>query len=188
MGQQFEQLSEKHIEFIKQQKVYFVASAAATGNVNLSPKGGDSLRVIDANKIVWLNLTGSGNETAAHVLQNPRMTLMFCAYEGPPLILRTYGEARVLHKGDQEWSEYSGLFPDSVAQRNIFIQDIKMVQSSCGMAVPLFDYQEDREQLIDWAKKKDKEGVERYWEKKNQQSIDGFDTEILSRSGLAEKA
>jgi len=185
MGKQFEQLSDSHVEFIKQQKVYFVASAASTGNVNLSPKGGDSLRVIDANTIAWLNLTGSGNETAAHVLQNPRMTIMFCAYEGSPLILRTYGEARVLHQGDDGWAQFSQLFPDSVAKRNIFIQDIKMVQSSCGMAVPYFDYQEDRDNLNDWSNKQDKEGIEKYWQKKNQQSIDGFETEIMVRTGLS---
>ncbi len=79
MGKQFSELTDKHIEFIAEQKIYFVGTAAGTGNVNLSPKGGDSLRVINSNKIVWLNLTGSGNETACHVLQNSPMTLMFCA-------------------------------------------------------------------------------------------------------------
>lgn len=187
MGKQFEQLSQSHIEFIKQQKLYFVASAATTGNVNLSPKGGDSLRVIDGNTIVWLNLTGSGNETAAHILQNPRMTLMFCAFDGTPLILRTYGEASVLHQGDDNWAQYSELFPPSVAKRNIFIQDIKMVQSSCGMAVPYFDYQADRDNLADWSTKQDKSGIEKYWQKKNQQSIDGFETQIMQRTGLDNK-
>ncbi len=184
MGKQFEQLSDSHVEFIKQQKIYFVASAASSGNVNLSPKGGDSLRVIDANTIAWLNLTGSGNETAAHVLQNPRMTIMFCAYDGSPLILRTYGEARVLHQGDDDWAQFSALFPDSVAKRNIFIQDIKMVQSSCGMAVPYFEYQEDRDNLTDWSNKQDTAGIEKYWQRNNQQSIDGFETQIMQRTGL----
>lgn len=107
MGAQFQTLSDKHIAFIRAQKIYFVASAADSGTVNLSPKGGDSLRVISPTQIAWLNLTGSGNETAAHVLKNNRMTLMFCAFEGAPLILRTYGHAEVLHRTSPEWSEYS---------------------------------------------------------------------------------
>ena len=110
MGQQFKELSSKHIDFIGNQKIYFVGTAAENGHVNLSPKGDDSLRVIDANTIVWQNLTGSGNESAAHVLLNPRMTIMFCAFEGSPLILRAYGEARVLHRNDAEWSNYIDFF------------------------------------------------------------------------------
>ncbi len=94
MGKQFSELSDKHIKFIGNQKIYFVGTAAATGHVNLSPKGGDSLRVINSTTIAWLNLTGSGNESAAHVIQNPRMTIMFCDFDGAPLILRAYGNAR----------------------------------------------------------------------------------------------
>lgn len=98
MGQQFSELSDQHIEFISEQKIYFVGTAAETGNFNLSPKGGDSLRIINSKQITWLNLTGSGNESASHVLQNPRMTVMFCAFEGKPLILRAYGKAKVYIK------------------------------------------------------------------------------------------
>ncbi|MCL9780049.1 pyridoxamine 5'-phosphate oxidase family protein [Vibrio sp. S4M6] len=184
MGQKFSKLSDKHIEFIQQQKLYFVATAAGEGSVNLSPKGGDSLRVIDENTIAWQNLTGSGNESASHVLLNPRMTLMFCAFEGAPLILRTYGEATVLHQLDDEWKQYVDLFPPSNGMRQIFIQKIHTVQTSCGKSVPYFDYVSDRDDLANWAEKQGKDGIERYWVKKNQTSIDGFDTEIVKRTGI----
>ncbi len=179
MGQRFTELSDKHIEFIKKQKIYFVGTAATTGTVNLSPKGDDSLKVIDSQTIAWLNLTGSGNESASHVLQNPRMTLMFCAFEGKPLILRAYGQARMLHRNDSEWSNYIDLFPASIASRQIFILDIELVQSSCGMSVPYFDYQDDRELLAEWSKNQGGKGIEAYWTKKNQHSIDGFETNIV---------
>ncbi|TYK65564.1 pyridoxamine 5'-phosphate oxidase family protein [Colwellia echini] len=184
MGQKFSALEAKHIEFIGKQKIYFVSTAADTGTVNLSPKGGDSLRVINANTIAWLNHTGSGNESAAHVLINPRMTIMFCAFEGEPLILRTYGNAKVLHTGDALWDEYINLFPKSIASRQIFLLDINKVQSSCGMSVPYFNFDSDRDDLAQWSNKRGKEGIEKYWEKANQQSIDGFDTEIMKRADL----
>ncbi len=188
MGQQFSELSDKHIEFIEKQKIYFVATAADSGRVNLSPKGGDSLRVISPTKIAWLNLTGSGNESAAHVLIDPRMTIMFCAFEGSPLILRTYGYAQVLHCQDDLWNEYVNLFPYSVAARQIFVLDIALVQSSCGMSVPYFSYDADRDDLAKWSDRQGNDGIEKYWLKKNQQSIDGFDTEIATRAGLDNEA
>ena len=184
MGKQFSALTEQHIEFIGKQHLYFVGTAADTGNVNLSPKGGDSLRVIDTNTLAWLNLTGSGNESASHVIINPRMTVMFCAFEGAPLILRAYGNAKVIHQKDPEWDKYCALFPHSVAARQIFILNIEMVQSSCGKSVPYFNYNEDRDDLANWSTSQGKEGIEKYWIKKNQQSIDGFETEIVERTGI----
>lgn len=186
MGKQFSQLTDRQIQFIGHQKIYFVATAAATGHVNLSPKGGDSLRVINSTTIAWQNLTGSGNESAAHVIQHPRMTIMFCDFDASPLILRAYGTARVLHQQDAEWSEYCDLFPASIATRQIFILDINLVQASCGMSVPLFDYQGDRSELAQWAEKQGPAGIEKYWIKNNQQSIDGFETEIVERTGITE--
>jgi len=186
MGQQYSELNEQHIAFIPEQKIFFVGTAAETGSVNLSPKGGDSLRVINSKEIAWLNLTGSGNESAAHVLQNPRMTLMFCAFDGKPLILRAYGNAKVLHKQDTDWEKYSALFPESVAARQIFVLDISMVQSSCGMAVPYFSHDEDRNNLANWSEKQGKDGIEKYWVKKNQKSIDGFESEIVERAGISD--
>ncbi|MFM4742535.1 pyridoxamine 5'-phosphate oxidase family protein [Aeromonas sp. DNRA1] len=185
MGQLFEALSPRHVAFIEAQKIFFVGTAAAEGTVNLSPKGGDSLRVIDPHTLAWLNLTGSGNESAAHVLQHPRMTVMFCAFEGAPLILRAYGRARVLHRSDPEWSSSLARFSPSVAARQIFLLDIARVQASCGMSVPLYAYQGDREDLANWSECQGREGIEAYWRKKNQLSLDGLESEILVRSGLS---
>ncbi|TFF72499.1 pyridoxamine 5'-phosphate oxidase family protein [Aeromonas taiwanensis] len=185
MGQLFEALSPHHVAFIEAQKIFFVGTAAAEGTVNVSPKGGDSLRVIDPHTLAWLNLTGSGNESASHVLQHPRMTVMFCAFEGAPLILRAYGRARVLHRGDPEWASSLAQFPPSVAARQIFLLDIERVQASCGMSVPLFEYQGDRADLANWSERQGREGIEAYWRKKNQWSLDGLESEILVRSGLS---
>ncbi|MFM5336588.1 pyridoxamine 5'-phosphate oxidase family protein [Aeromonas enteropelogenes] len=184
MGQLFEALSPQHVAFIEAQKIYFVATAADQGTVNLSPKGGDSLRVIDAHTLAWLNLTGSGNESAAHVLHNPRMTVMFCAFKGAPLILRAYGQARVLHRGDTGWEAALARFPASIAARQIFLLDIERVQASCGMSVPLYEYQGDRADLANWSMRQGREGIEAYWRKKNQLSLDGLESEILARSAL----
>jgi hypothetical protein len=112
------------------------------------------------------------------------MTMMFCAFEGKPLILRAYGSAKVLHQQDKEWDEYSSHFPASVATRQIFVLDINLVQSSCGMSVPYFSYDEDRDDLAKWSEKQGTEGIEKYWIKKNQKSIDGFETEIVERTGI----
>ncbi|WP_096086315.1 pyridoxamine 5'-phosphate oxidase family protein [Agaribacterium haliotis] len=185
MGQQFDQLQQQHIEFIGQQQMFFVATAASDGRVNMSPKGADSLRVIDANKIAWMNLTGSGNESAAHVLKQSRMTIMWCAFDGAPLILRSYGQAQVLHRADSLWPDYIKLFPASAGARQIFILDIDLVQASCGMSVPLYDYVEQRAALNNWAEKIGDEGIQRYWLKKNQRSLDGFDSEIKQRAAIS---
>lgn len=184
MGQQYTELNEQHIQFISEQKIYFIGTAAETGSVNISPKGGDSLRVVNAQEIAWLNLTGSGNETASHVIKHQRMTVMFCSFEGKPLILRAYGKAKVIHKKDKEWDKYNAMFPCSVAARQIFVLAINLVQSSCGMSVPYFSYQSDRDNLAKWSEKQGVDGIEKYWAKKNQTSIDGFDTQIIERNGV----
>ncbi|MDD1794518.1 pyridoxamine 5'-phosphate oxidase family protein [Enterovibrio makurazakiensis] len=184
MGQTTKSLNEKQITFIEQQKMYFVGTAAPTGTVNISPKGGDSLRVIDHKTLAWLNLTGSGNESAAHVLQEPRMTVMFCAFEGSPLILRAYGHARAIHRNDPEWEIYISLFPESIASRQIFLLDIDLVQASCGMSVPFFSYEGDRHELEKWSTRQGEQGIQKYWLKKNQTSLDGFESQIAEKSGL----
>ena len=111
MGDRFEKLSDKHIDFISRQHVFFVGTAADEGFINVSPKGMDTFRVIDETSVAWMNLTGSGNETAAHVLENGRMTVMFCSFEKQPIILRLYGHASVVHPADDQWTELLGLFP-----------------------------------------------------------------------------
>lgn len=179
MGKKYESITSEQVEFIKKQKIFFVGTAASDGRVNVSPKGTDSFRVMDENKIVWLNLTGSGNETAAHLLKNSRMTIMFCAFEGNPLILRLYGNAKIYHNRDKEYYEYIGLFPENRGSRQIIEMDVDLVQTSCGFAVPFMDYKEERTTLNSWADKKGKEGIEEYWKNKNTISIDGFETRIL---------
>ncbi|UQB41957.1 pyridoxamine 5'-phosphate oxidase family protein [Thiomicrospira microaerophila] len=182
MAQQFNALNDKLTDFIQQQKIYFVGTATKDSRVNVSPKGMDSLRVMSPNQVVWLNVTGSGNETAAHVQQQPRMTLMFCAFDGAPLILRLYGTAKVVHRKDPQWQELYGLFNPLPGARQIFVLDIDLVQTSCGMAVPFFDYVEEREQLNEVTAKLGEEGVEQYWIKKNQTSLDGAPTHIVEKS------
>jgi hypothetical protein len=179
MGPQFQALSDRHRRFIAEQKIFFVATATADSRVNLSPKGLDALRVLDAHRIVWLNLTGSGNETAAHVQRGARMTLMFCAFEGPPMILRVYDTARVVHPGDPGWADLLSGFMPLPGARQIFDLAIDLAQTSCGMGVPYFAYGGDREQLVDWAAKKGEAGVRDYWERKNRLSIDGLPTGIV---------
>lgn len=182
MGKQHTELSDVHREFISQQKLFFVATAGAEGRINLSPKGMDSFRVLDANRIVWLNLTGSGNETSAHVQENGRMTVMFAAFEGKPLILRLYGHAQVVHRNDAAWEALYSKFPETPGARQLFDMHVDLVQDSCGMAVPFFDYNGERDQLKDWATKQGPEGVAQYWEKKNQFSLDGQPTHIVEKN------
>ena len=164
--------------FIEQQHVFFVATAAADGRVNLSPRGLDSFRVLDGRRVAWLNLTGSGNETAAHLRELNRITLMFCAFEGRPNILRLYGAATVLHPRDAGWAEFSPLFPPLPGARQIIVVDVELITTSCGMAVPLLDYQSEREQLNQSMEKKGPAGVQAYWEQRNTVSLDGKATGI----------
>ena len=176
MAKLYKHISPKLQQFIGDQKIFFVATATADSRINLSPKGMDSLRVLDPNRVAWLNVTGSGNETAAHVQENPRMTLMFTAFEDNPLILRLYGTARAIHKDDPEWELLFPLFTPLPGARQIFDLNIDLVQTSCGMAVPLYDYVGEREQLNAWATKKGEEGVEEYWKETNHTSLDGNPT------------
>jgi hypothetical protein len=183
MGQDYPELSDKHIDFIAQQKIFFVGTATADSRVNVSPKGMDTFRVLGSQRVAWLNLTGSGNETAAHVQQSPRMTLMFCAFEGAPLILRLYGTAKVIHRSDPEWNDLCSLFNPLPGARQIFDVALDLVQTSCGMAVPNYSYAGDRELLSEWAIRKGDDGIRRYWEEKNQVSIDGIPTHIAEKNG-----
>lgn len=179
MGQQYLEISDKNIKFIGEQKLYFVGTATEDSRVNISPKGMDSLKVLGPNRVVWLNVTGSGNETSAHIQKSSRMTIMFIAFDGSPNILRLYGHAKVIHKNDKEWDALSSHFTLLPGARQIFDLSVDLVQNSCGMSVPFYTYSEDRNQLQDWATKQGDDGIKRYWEKKNQTSIDGLDTKIL---------
>lgn len=179
MANRFPELSDELTEFIQQQKIFFVGTAAPDGRINVSPKGMDTLRVLGKNRIVWLNLTGSGNETAAHLIEQDRMTLMFCAFEGTPMILRVYGRAKAVHHRDSAWSGLSSLFPPIPGARQVFDLEIDLVQTSCGMGVPNFDFKEHRDLLPEWAGRKGEAGITEYWENRNQESIDGRPTRII---------
>lgn len=162
--------------FIGEQPLFFVATAAPQGRVNVSPKGMDSLRVLDPHRVVWLNVTGSGNETAAHLLQTPRMTLMWCAFTGAPNILRVYGTARMIQPPDAEWEELSRLFPPLPKARQVFDLQVELVQTSCGMSVPLLDYRGERDDLNRWATKMPGPALRLFRKKFNTRSIDDFPT------------
>ncbi|PKM04515.1 MAG: pyridoxamine 5'-phosphate oxidase [Gammaproteobacteria bacterium HGW-Gammaproteobacteria-6] len=181
MGKQYEDISDTLKGFIERQRLFFVGTAAEDGRVNVSPKGMDSLRVLNAGRVIWLNVTGSGNETAAHVQENPRMTLMFTSFEGDPMILRVFGQARVIHRDDPQWSELFAHFTPLPGARQIFDLAVDLVQTSCGMSVPLYQYVADRELLNNWAVKKGEAGIRQYWAEKNQLTIDGKPTHILSK-------
>ncbi len=179
MAKFYEEITDELKEWILEQKIFFTGTAAETGRVNVSPKGMDTFKIIGPNKVAWLNLTGSGNETAAHLKLVNRITIMFCAFEGKPKILRLYGSAQTIHKQDKEWQDHIGLYNETRGARNIYIVEVDSLQTSCGFAVPLMDYKEDRQILADWAEKKEATGMEEYWERKNVKSIDGFPTGIF---------
>lgn len=182
MGKQFSSMEPAHREFIQKQHIFFNASAAQGGHVNVSPRDGKSLRILDANTVAYLDLTGSGNETAAHLLADGRLTLMFCAFEGPPMILRLYGIGRTIRRGSEEYAQllatqFGGVEP--LGARQMFVLAVELVQTSCGYNVPLFDYRSERETLTKWAEHKGTEGLEAYWCEKNTRSIDGLPTGLL---------
>ena len=167
--------------FIERQPVFFVASAAQDGRVNLSPKGADSLRILSDTQILWLNLSGSGNETAGHLARLNRLTMMFCAFEGDALILRVYGTAKTIHPRDREWQDYVGHFPEMAGSRQIFLVNIDSVQTSCGTGVPVMQFVANRAdtELVPYYADLGEDGVEKYWRKKNVQTIDGFETGLF---------
>ncbi len=181
MSKQYPALEPAHISFISEQKLFFVGTAAAEGRVNVSPKGMDTLRVLSPHRIVWLGLTGSGNETAGHVQSNPRMTLMFVSFARQPLIFRVYGTAKVHHRLDPQWDELAALFDPLPGARQIFDLAVELSQESCGFAVPFYDYRGERGTLAKWAKKKGSDGIEQYWQLSNTATIDGVPTNIETK-------
>ncbi len=181
MGKQFTSIESNHREFILKQHIFFTASAAARGRVNLSPKDAVSLRILSKNRVAYLDLTGSGNETAAHLGADGRLTLMFCAFEGAPTILRLYGRGKVLSRGSAEYRELLASAFDheeSPGARQMVVLDVDRVQTSCGYGVPLFDYAGERPTLRRWAEAKGEAGLEEYRLAKNAFSIDGLPTGI----------
>jgi hypothetical protein len=178
MGKRFQTLDEDHRAFIAAQHIFFVATSAPGARVNLSPKGMDALRVTGPDRILWLNATGSGNETAAHLARDPRMTLMWCGFEKRPLILRAYGTARAVHHGDADWPTLAAALPDLPGARQVIEMAVDLVQTSCGFAVPFMEFAGERPVLRDWATDKGPEGLRAYWDARNRQTIDGLPTGI----------
>ncbi len=168
--------------FIAAQHLFFVATAAPNGRINLSPKGLDSFRVLNPNHVAFMNMTGSGNETAAHLAADGRLTIMFCSFTEKPLILRLYGHGRAVHKPNAEWGELEKLFPSVLGNRNIILMSVESVQTSCGFAVPLYEYQTDRDLLTQWAENRGEANLQRYWSENNQKSIDGLPTYLLENT------
>ena len=170
-----------HLAFIAEQKIYFVASAPHSGRVNLSPKGMDTFRVLSTTRVGYLDVTGSGNETAAHLLENGHVTLMMCSFTTSPLIFRLYGRGRVVQPADAEWPQLRPLFgPPLAGERQLVIAEIESIQTSCGFGVPFFDYTGERSTLLDYAEKKGPAGMAAYRAEKNQHRIDGLPTGLQS--------
>lgn len=182
MAKQFSKLDEGLVNFIEAQHIFFVASAAPGARVNVSPRSTECLRVLDATSVCYLDRTGSGNETAAHLKADGRMTLMLCAVAGPPRILRLYGRGQTHWRGSDEYARllqtnYGGEEP--LNARQIVVLDIDLVQTSCGFGVPLFAFEGERESMDRWAAKKLEDGpeqLEAYQRENNQVSIDGLPT------------
>lgn len=179
MGKQYVKIEPEHREFIERQHIFFVASATMNSRVNVSPKGLNALRIVDEKTAVYLDLTGSGNETSAHMIADGRLTLMFCAFEGNPRILRLYGRGRCAPRGSVEYARILAAFfqdEEPAGARQIVILDVDLVQTSCGFGVPLFDYAGERPALLDWAANKGEDGLALYRKEKNAVSIDGLPT------------
>lgn len=183
MAQQYEALTEEHIAFIARQHMFFVATATDASKINLSPKGLGGFRVIDAKRVCYLDLTGSGAETAAHLKADGRLTIMFCAFEGQALILRLYGRGRSLPRGS---ADYAALLArhfnneETAGARQIVVLDIDMAQTSCGYGVPKYAYEGERETLIRWAQSRGEHGVAAYRAEQNVVSLDGLATGLVN--------
>ncbi len=181
MGNFSDAIHEKHKTFIEHQKMFFVATAplGADTHVNLSPKGMDSFKVLSSTRVAYLDLVGSGNETSAHILENSRITFMFCAFDGPPNILRLYGKGYAALPTDAEWQELSSHFTLFPGTRQIIVADVHKVQTSCGFSVPLYEYSGERDHAEKWAAKKGAEGLQKYMQEKNRVSLDGLPTALF---------
>ncbi|HEX8399930.1 MAG TPA: pyridoxamine 5'-phosphate oxidase family protein [Pyrinomonadaceae bacterium] len=178
MAKFYTELDNSLRRFIAEQKIFFTASAPNDGRVNLSPKGMDSFRCLDHKTVAYLDLTGSGNETAAHIFENGRLTIMFCSFTEKPLILRLYGRGRVVRKNDEDWNRLYSNFTPIIGERQIIVLEIESLQTSCGFAVPVYELKEEREKLVEWAENKGENGLLEYRQTKNQISIDGLPTHL----------
>ncbi len=172
-------LTPKLREFINQQPVFFTGTAPDQGRINVSPKGMDTLRIIDDNHVAYLDLTGSGSETAAHLRQNGRITIMFCSFSATPMIARLYGRGRIIRQGDPDWREYRERFPAMPGDRQIMVIMIESAMTSCGYGVPRMENVRERRTLLRYWEERDDKAKEDYWVAENYLSIDGIPTGVL---------
>lgn len=185
MGSFYESISEYQQNFIAKQHIFFVASAplSAEGHVNLSPKGMDSFRVLSPNRVAYMDVISSGNETSAHILENGRITIMFTSFEGAPNILRLYGTGQTVLPGQPGWDDLAPHFNLIPSARQIIVAHIHKVQSSCGFGVPLYEYSGEREQHFKWAEKLGQSGLREYSLQNNSISLDGLPTTFGINAG-----
>jgi hypothetical protein len=176
MGKVYAELDEGLRAFIGAQRVFFVATAplSGDGHVNVSPKGLDTFRILGPKTVAYLDLVGSGVESVAHLRENGRVTLLFCAFDGRPLTLRLYGRGRAVEPHDGEWGRLAARFPSHPGARSVIVVEVERIADSCGYGVPLYEYAGDRGQLTAWADRKGAEGLERYKAEKNRLSLDGL--------------
>lgn len=176
MAKKYSELTPALQTFIAQQQMFFTASAPLSedGRVNVSPKGIDTFRYLSPTQVAYLDLTGSGNETAAHVKENGRLTIMMCSFAGKPTILRMYGKGRIVRSPDPDWDKLYSFFDSVPGERQIVLLDIELVQTSCGFGVPLFEFKRHRDELVKWAERKGEEGLQSYRRNNNSKSLDGL--------------
>lgn len=179
MAKFYTELNEDLRQFIHGQRIYFNATAPNLGRINVSPKGLDTFRILSDKCVAYLDLTGSECETAAHIAENGRLTLMFCSFEDKPLILRLYGRGRVVRMRDPEWSALHAHFITSPGERQIIVLDIDSIMATCGFAVPLFEYKGERDLLTEFTCKMGEERMDQYRHERNQRSIDGLPTYLF---------
>ena len=185
MGKLHDSIKPAHKEFIEKQHIFFVSTAplSADGRINLSPKGLDCFRVLSGNKVAYMDLISSGNETSAHTLENGRITIMFCSFEAAPNILRLYGKGFTVLPGTNDWEVYSSHFKIYPSTRQIIVADIDLVQTSCGFGVPLYNYAGERDIHFEWAEKKGKDGLYEYIQQNNLKSMDDLPTALGLEEG-----
>jgi hypothetical protein len=183
MGEQYDHITPILQSFIPAQPLFFVATAPLSehGHVNLSPKGYDTFRILSPHQVAYLDLTGSGNETSAHLAENGRITFLFCAFSGVPKLLRLYGKGETVLLGARQWDELVAHFPSYPGIRQIILVSIDRVQTSCGYGVPLMELQKDRETLTRWATSKGEEGLADYRGANNSKSLDGLSTPLAQQ-------
>lgn len=183
MGKFHQKISSEHKAFIERQHMFFVATAplSGDGHINVSPKGLDCFKVLSPNRVAYMDLISSGNETSAHTLENGRITIMFCSFEKVPNIMRLYGKGHTVLRGDAEWNELAQHFTIYPSTRQIIVADISKVQTSCGFGVPLYEFVGHRDIHFDWAEKKGADGLKDYMEEKNMTSLDALPTNLLKQ-------